>query len=95
MTDQTTRNEIKQLARTLESLAHEVQVKLDSGSDILGVANELVRSNSTFIFTLGEMYALEQLGTTRTVSAKRVSSGSSTPRYHNVRDAFGRFTRRV
>jgi hypothetical protein len=94
MIDQTTRNEIKQLARTLESLAHEVQVRLDAGSDILVVANELVRSNSTFTFALGEMYALEQLGTTRTVSSKRVSSGS-TPRYHNVRDAFGRFTRKV
>ena len=94
MTDQTTRNEIKQLAKTLESLAREVQTKLDAGADILGVANEIVRSNSSFVFTLGEMYALEQLSSTRTVSAKRVSSGTSGVRnYHNRRDSLGRFTR--
>lgn len=94
MTDQTTRNEIKQLAKTLESLAREVQVKLDAGADILAVANEIVRSNSSFLFTLGEMYALEQLSNTRTVSTKRVASGSSNPRnYHNRRDSLGRFAR--
>jgi hypothetical protein len=93
MTDQTTRNEIKQLAKTLESLAREIQVKLDAGADILPVANEIVRSNSSFVFTLGEMYALEQLGRI-TRSTKTVASGSSSSRnYHNVRDSLGRFTR--
>jgi hypothetical protein len=91
----TTRNEIKKLAQAMETLAHEVQVKLDTGSDILMLANELVRNNSTFVFTVGEMYALEQLGTTRTVTATKVSSGSTSRNYHNVRDSHGRFVRKV
>lgn len=100
MTDQTTRNEIKQLAKTLENLARDIQVKLDNGGNIMPTANELARSSSTFVFTLGGMYALEQVGTNRTVPATKVSSGtssstSSSRNYHNVRDGLGRFSRRV
>ena len=100
MTDQTTRNEIKQLAKTLENLARDIQVKLDNGGNIMPTANELARSSSTFVFTLGGMYALENSGvsrgnvTTKTVS-KSTPSTSSSPNYHNVRDTLGRFTRRV
>lgn len=92
-----TRNEIKQLAQTMETLAHEVQVRLDAGSDILTLANELVRNSSTFVFTLGELYALEQVGTTKTRTARKVTSGStaSSRNYHNVRDNLGRFTSKV
>lgn len=87
-------NEMKQLAKTMESLAHEVQVKLDAGDDnVMTLATELVRNNSTFVFTLGEMYALKALGPTRKVKAR---APSTTPRnYHNHRNALGRFTRKV
>jgi uncharacterized protein YoxC len=93
-----TRNEVKQLAKTMESLAHEIQVLLDSGANILGVANELARNSSTFVFTLGGMYALDELGST---SSKVAAKGGSavkpqhTSRYHNVRDSLGRFTRKI
>lgn len=94
----TTRNEVKQLAKTLENLAHEVQVLLDSGSNILGVANELARNSSTFVFTLGSMYA-EDTGTVSSKKTKaRSTSSTSTPssrNFHNVRDSLGRFTSKV
>lgn len=88
----TVRSAIKQLAQQIENLAHEVQTKVDQGSDLITVANELVRNSSTFVFTLGEMYALEQSG--KKVKATTVSNPSGTSRnYHNVRDSLGRFTR--
>jgi hypothetical protein len=91
----TVRNEVKQLAQQIENLAREVQVRIDNGSDPLMVANELVRNNSTFVFVLGEMYALEQ-STGRTVKATPVSNPNNTSRnYHNLRDSLGRFTRKV
>lgn len=86
------RNELTKYAQQIENLAKEVQNKLASGGDPLGVANELVRNSSTFIFTLGEMYALESSG--KQVKTKSVSNPSQTPRnYHNKRDAQGRFVR--
>lgn len=86
------RNELTKYAQQIESLAKEVQNKLATGGDPLSVANELVRNSSTFIFTLGEMYALESSG--KQVKAKSVSNPNSTPRnYHSKRDALGRFSR--
>jgi len=93
-TNSTVRNEVKQLAQQIETLAHEVQVRIDAGSDPLMVANELARNSSTFVFVLGEMYALEQT-TGKSHKATVVSNPSNTTRnYHNVRDALGRFTRK-
>lgn len=92
------RNEVKQLAKTMESLAHEIQVLLDSGAPILGVANELARNSSTFVFTLGGMYALDELGTTSTKLAAKSTTSVSTSslrNFHNVRDSLGRFTRKI
>lgn len=91
------RNELSKYAQQIETLAREVQTKLSTGGDPLPVANELVRNSSTFIFTLGEMYALESsaLGG-KAVKAKVVSnpSGTVTSRnYHNKRDNLGRFAR--
>jgi len=87
----TTRNDVKQLAATIEVLAREVQSVLDTSGDFLGVANELVRNNLTFVFTLGEVYALEQAGVPgKTVKAKVISSN-----YHNLRDNRGRFTKKI
>ena len=93
MSTRTTRNDVKQLAQQIETLAKEVQNKLDNGGDFLSAANELVRNNVTFVFTLGEVYALEQVGSTtkKTVRGARVASPN--PNYHNVRDSHGRFTK--
>ncbi len=90
----TTRNDVKQLAEKIEVLAKNVQLKLDANADdalLLSVANELVRNNLTFVFTLGEFYALKQSGTNKKHIAKKVSMMN----YHNVRDSFGRFTRKT
>jgi hypothetical protein len=91
----TTRNDVKQLAATIEVLAKEVQSKLDSNGDFLATANELVRNNLTFVFTLGEFYALQQVGTNKTVTAKTVSNPSKTANWHNVRDSLGRFAKKI
>lgn len=93
----TTRNDVKKLAQQIEALAREVQSKLDSGSDVLSTANELVRNNTTFVFALGEIYALEQSGAVKkTVTATTVSNPNNTSRnYHNVRDRSGRFARKI
>jgi hypothetical protein len=97
-----TRNEIKQLARTLETLAQQIQSKLDAGDNILPLANELARNSSTFVFTCGSLYTLET-NTGKTVSATAVSSPKTVARstnrsYRNnysVRDSLGRFARNV
>lgn len=92
----TTRNDVKKLAAQIEVLAREVQDKLESGADVLDAANELVRNNMTFVFSLGEVFALEQVGSGKTVSATAVSNPNKTARpYHNVRDSRGRFVSKV
>lgn len=87
----TVRNEVTRLAQQIEGLARQVQDALSKGTDPMLIANELVRNNSTFVFALGEMYALEESG--KTVKATTVSNPNKTRNYHNVRDALGRFTR--
>jgi hypothetical protein len=95
----TVRTVLSKLGQTIENLAREVQTKLNQGADPLAVANELVRNSSTFVFTLGEMYALEQQSNGKKVKATVVASGSSSTsntgsrNYHNLRDASGRFRR--
>ncbi len=90
----TTRNDVKQIAATIENLARDVQSKLDTDGDVLTVANELVRNNLTFVFSLGELYALQQMNSSKKTTATVVANGVSRLR-HNVRDALGRFTRKV
>jgi hypothetical protein len=96
MSNITTRNDVKQLAEKIEVLAREVQNKLQNNNgDFLATANELVRNNLTFVFALGEVYALEQAGTSgKAVRATTVSNPSGT-RWHNIRDSRGRFVRKV
>jgi hypothetical protein len=93
----TTRSDVKQLAQQIETLAKEVQTKLESGGDFLPVANELVRNNLTFVFTLGEIFALEQSGAAKKkIRATMVSNPSGLPRnYHNMRDSLGRFKSKI
>ena len=83
------RNDVKQLAQKIESFAKEVQTQVDAGGGILTPAHELVRNVNTFIFALGEVYAVEQLGGTgKKVKATTVSN----PNYHSLRDpSTGRF----
>lgn len=92
-----TRNEIKQVAQQIEQLAKQVQSNLDQGKDIFGLANELARNSSTFVFTLGALYSLESQSNNG--SSKVITTTVSNPnqtasrKYHNVRDSFGRFVR--
>lgn len=89
-----TRDNAKQIAQKIENLAKEVQVKLDNGGDFLSTANELTRNNLTFVFTLGEIFALEQVGSAKKVTATTVSNPNVTSKnYHNKRDSFGRFSK--
>jgi len=84
----TTKNDVKQLAEKIEVLAKDVQSKLDTNGDWLGSANELTRNNLTFVFTLGEYFALQQVGSTKTVKATSVVSANR----HVLRDpATGRW----
>lgn len=87
----TIRNELSKLAQQMEDLARQVQVKLSTGGDPMTLANELVRSSSVFVFTLGQLYADES----KTVKVTTVSNPNNTKarNYHNVRDSLGRFTR--
>lgn len=87
----TTRSDVKQIAANIEALAKQFQSNVDSNGDFLGTANELVRNSQTFVFALGEVYALEQQGTGKTVKATTVKAGNAN--YYNVRDSKGRFTR--
>ena len=96
----TNSNDVKQLAEKIELLAKEVQNKLSNPSDrdaLLAASNELVRNQLTFVFTLGEYFALNQVGSNKTVTGTTVSNPSRTAssRWHNVRDTRGRFARKV
>lgn len=88
MSNVSTRKDVKVLAQQIEALAKDLQSAVDNGGDLLGVSNELSRTAQTFVFTLGEVYAVEQIGTNKTVVAKVVSGPRN---YHNVRDSRGRF----
>jgi hypothetical protein len=91
-----TRNDVKQLALQIENLAKEVQVKVDKGDDLIALSEELVRNNITFIFTLGEVFAVERASAGKSVTARTVSNPNNTSRnYHNLRDSNGRFARKV
>ena len=63
----TTKDDVKQLAERIEVLAKDIQSKLDVNGDWLATANELTRSNMTLVFTLGEFFALQQVGTPQKV----------------------------
>jgi hypothetical protein len=95
----TNRNDVKQLASVIENLARQVQEKADNGGDLIALSEELVRNNVSFIFTIGEVFALERAGLVgKTVTATTVSNPNQTVRnygnHHNVRDSRGRFTRK-
>lgn len=87
-----TRDDVKKIAQEIETLARAVQAAIDNNGNLLGVANELVGRSNTFVFSLGEVYALEQ-----TKTGKKPVTGTvvSNPNYHNVRDSRGRFVSKV
>lgn len=86
------RNEVNKLAQQIEDLARQVQAKLSTGDDPMMLANELVRSNSVFVFALGQMYADSNSKTVKTVTVSNPNN-TKARKYHNVRDSLGRFTR--
>ena len=91
------RNELDRLARTIETLAQQVQNQIASGTNatgLLGSINEVVRNSSTLTFTFGELCATENTTKTRKTTVVSNPSGTRVNRnYHNVRDSLGRFTR--
>ena len=105
------RNDVRELVQKIESLAKEIQLKLTGDNDILTLSNELVRKNATFVFSLGELYALEQLKTHAPSSNDTASSFKPTGKtkitvvspsslidkknYYNIRDSYGRFSIKV
>ena len=92
----TDKNDVKQLAQQIENLAREVVARVDNGGELLSVANELVRNNATFIFTLGEVYALEQTKALSSKGSNKVKVKvvrNSSANYHNLRDSRGRFAK--
>lgn len=90
----TTRNDVKQLAANIENLAKEFQSKLDSNGDFLTTANEIARNSQTFVFTLGEFYALQRTGSKKAVAATSVHNPNKT-NWHNLRDSHGRFKKKI
>jgi hypothetical protein len=73
-----TRDDVKQLAVAIEALAKEVQNRIDAGSDVLAIANELVRNNLTLVFALGEVSAVDNMQSVtvvKKVTVKTVKPG--------------------
>lgn len=91
MNNTITRDDVKQLAASIELLAKDMQTKLDNNGDFLSTANELVRCSQTFVFELGELYAIEQVGQ----AAKTYKARSVNQNYHNLRAANGRFIKKI
>lgn len=95
---------VKDLVSNIEKLAREMQLKIDLNQSILLEANELVAKSSTFVFALGEVYALQNVGmltsnttssTSRSSSVRpttliKMGSGNSGVK-HDKRDCCGRF----
>jgi len=85
------KNDIKTFAQKIEILAKEVSSTIDNGGDVLAVANKLVSNSNTFVFVLGEVYAVDQLAkNTPTPQTNKISTVKNS-NYHNVRDSLGRF----
>jgi transcription initiation factor IIE alpha subunit len=83
------RNDVKTFAKQIETLARTVQDNIDNNTAFLTQANELVCKCTSLVFTLGEVYAVEQTS----VKTKSTVSRKSNPNFYNVRDSKGRFTR--
>lgn len=90
----TARNNVKQLAANIENLAKEFQLKIENGEEFLSTANEIARNSQTFVFSLGEFYALRQSGTNNAMTGTKVKGGTNT-NWHNLRDNRGRFKKKI
>lgn len=85
------RSDVTKVATQIESLAKELQTRLNGKGDILAIGSELVRNTSTLVFSLGELYHAENA---KSVAVTAVGSTTAAPKrlnYHNKRDASGRF----
>lgn len=85
-----TRDDVKKLVQQIASLAQDVVSQLDAGQNFLTPANELVKNTNTMVFALGEVFALEQSGMNKKLSAKTVSNPNRTTQSY-ARDSRGRF----
>ena len=94
---------VKDLVSNIERLAKEMQLKIDLNQSILLEANELVAKSSTFVFALGEVYALQNVGllnnaatnssrssSVRPTTLVKMGRGNSGSKY-DKRDCCGRF----
>lgn len=93
------KDNVLKVAHVLEGLASQIQMNLHQGKDIVDLANELAHSSSTFVFTVGALYALDKAPmTARPVTPTVVSNPNNTvvnkkSVFYNVRDSLGRFAR--
>lgn len=86
----TTRDDLKLLLGKVESLAKDIQSKLESGEDHLAQCNELSCNMVTVVFCLGEVYSQEQeKALKKTTPSKKTVMATK----YNVRDAYGRFAK--
>lgn len=96
-----TREDIKALAVEIENIAKELQERLSDNRNFLPAANALAAKNTTFVFAVGEVYALERTAEDMKSRVQSVISKSKRtgccPRlnYHNIRNALGRFSRKL
>jgi len=87
------RNAVRQTAYVIEGLARQIQTNIDNNADIFGLANELARNSQAFVFSFGELSALEALGLAGKPSRAKQTGGGSAK--HVLRDPItGRFVRK-
>lgn len=85
--EQSTKQNLKELALKVENLARDLQLKVENDDDYLTAASDLTKSQMTLVFALGEVYGANKVVKT---AAKVVKSGN----YHNLRDKSGRFCKK-
>lgn len=94
------RSEVKKIVEKIQDLAGKMNIALGAGTDVMGLANELVANSITLTFSAGELYTLENsvsVPSTSSVVTNPPATVNSvrkvhTSRYHNLRDNRGRFT---
>ena len=78
-------NSLKEVAKEIETIAVELQAKIDKGEDIFSLAADLSQKNLTFVFVLGENSAKKP----KLQRKAKIVAGSKSFN----RDKFGRFAK--
>lgn len=84
------RLEVSDLVSNIEALAVNFRTALANGNDVIQTANELVAKTMTLTFSVGELYALENVAASSAVATVKVNSH---PNWQRPRDNNGRFIR--